>query len=94
MQHSDAQRWLSTWAIAVRDRDGMTWTAGKIAQVLSATLDGTWTLAYAQGSKEANPDPVAELSALVGGQKVLLQAAKRSRLTTGGSNPWLWAIPV
>ena len=65
--------------IVVGPRDGKTWSAARARQVLGAVPGGVGPPVCVRGSS-AGREPLQELADLVGGEKIVLEAARRSGL--------------
>ncbi len=77
--------------IVVEERDGMTRDADRAREIISARVDRNWRIRSLSGDLKRKQGPLTELSALFGGTRPIMRAARASGLISGEKKDWVWS---
>jgi hypothetical protein len=77
--------------IVVEARDGMTRDAERACTIISERVEPNWRIRFLSGDERHKQGPLTELSALFGGTRPIMRAARASGLVPGHAKDWIWS---
>jgi predicted short-subunit dehydrogenase-like oxidoreductase (DUF2520 family) len=77
--------------IVVETRDGMTRDAERARAIISECVEPNWRVRFLSGDERHKQGPLTELSALFGGTRPIMRAARASGLVPGHPKDWIWS---